>query len=251
MSARQSRALSQRLLLVPESLETALLSVKCQVLGSTGSEYTVTISDEPTCGCMDFRMNHQICKHIYFVLSRVLRLEDSIWRKGTGFTPEELKTILEVGNHHSPPPEVLVVQHRRDIKDQVECPICMEDLDEKEDLVYCSQTCGYNFHQLCFTRCKQQTCPMCRSAMSAPSKKRARVEEPLYSELPRTVIFYGDQDCCSRKLLRDDQEIRKFYEAAHSVTFIPETGETSITVLFDSKRVFESQRSTNSRSFML
>ncbi len=52
------------------------LSEDFKVLGSTGNVYTVRIAQLPTCDCPDgTKGNH--CKHILFVFTRVLGVNDN------------------------------------------------------------------------------------------------------------------------------------------------------------------------------
>ena len=43
------------------------------VMGTTGNVYTVTIENEPSCTCPDFQLRQRRCKHIFFILMRVMK----------------------------------------------------------------------------------------------------------------------------------------------------------------------------------
>lgn len=75
---RIDRALSQRLYLLrqDDTSTDGSLSKKFSVLGSTGNVYEVKISRVPSCTCPDFLRGH-VCKHIIFVIARVLRVSSS------------------------------------------------------------------------------------------------------------------------------------------------------------------------------
>jgi hypothetical protein len=47
------------------------------VLGSTGNVYSVNIGQVPSCDCPDFARSSDACKHVLFVMTRVLRLSHS------------------------------------------------------------------------------------------------------------------------------------------------------------------------------
>lgn len=171
--SRQARALdpSQRLLLKPESLRIMDQDYAiCQVIGSTGKIYDVTLLAETTaCTCPDY-CNHDItCKHIYFVLSQVLRLPERIWKRGTDFSEEEIKAIhvaVDKALKQRWDEEVKVLGKEKEIQprtDQTECPICLCDLAPKEETMYCKNKCGYVFDLVCIKRCKSNICPMCRT----------------------------------------------------------------------------------------
>jgi hypothetical protein len=167
-SGRQERALGQRLLLEPLGV-TILddLFGFFRVIGSTGSVYTVTISNDTACTCPDHTQRKMPCKHIYFVLAKCLKAEN--WKKGTDFSDDDVRSMLakvpvntdelvkELENKAA-------LRQRRTFEDP--CPICLEDfVPEKERIIFCGKSCGYNFHELCYARCKIKTCPCCRSQM--------------------------------------------------------------------------------------
>lgn len=54
------------------------------ILGVSGNVYTVTISKVPRCTCPDAQKDGMICKHVFFVLLRVLQLEQRnplVWQR--------------------------------------------------------------------------------------------------------------------------------------------------------------------------
>jgi len=147
-----------------------------RVIGSTGSVYTVTISNDTSCTCPDHTQRKMPCKHIYFVLAKCLKAEN--WKKGTNFSDDQVRHMLtkvpvdsdELLEKKAPPPEgqhVAPLRQRRKFEEQTEgCPICLDCfVPEKEKIIYCGQSCGYNFHEVCYRRCKIKTCPCCRSQM--------------------------------------------------------------------------------------
>src|SRR5690348_6998146 len=46
------------------------------IMGSTGNIYTVTIKDIPSCTCPDYISRGCRCKHIYFVLKRIIGVNE-------------------------------------------------------------------------------------------------------------------------------------------------------------------------------
>lgn len=167
MQARQSRAFQQPLLLEAEGItiidETFAIF---RVIGSTGTKYSVTVSNETSCTCPDYMNRELPCKHIYFILGRVLRQPARIVDRGTGFADEEVLQILQKTGFYVPEPaRQAITTKRRSVDEQKECPICIDEISEKQDLIYCETSCGYNFHRSCFERCKTRCCPMCRAAL--------------------------------------------------------------------------------------
>lgn len=49
-------------------------SINCQIIGTTGSFYLVSLVGEPTCTCPDHEKHNHHCKHILFVLHKLLEL---------------------------------------------------------------------------------------------------------------------------------------------------------------------------------
>lgn len=49
---------------------------KYDIIGSTGNIYTVKISNNCTCTCPHHMTRHIRCKHIYFILNRVMKVTD-------------------------------------------------------------------------------------------------------------------------------------------------------------------------------
>ncbi|KAI8631596.1 hypothetical protein F5Y19DRAFT_493474 [Xylariaceae sp. FL1651] len=142
-----------------------------EMTGSTGNIYKVHIAQVPSCDCPHARKGNQ-CKHIIYVMSRVLRARfDLVYQLALLST--ELREIFQ----SAPPAEIddntdrqTHNGHRKPIEG--DCPICFTTFEEAEGTVYCRATCGQNIHKECFemwASTKQQTardpvtCPMCRT----------------------------------------------------------------------------------------
>ncbi|OTA58963.1 hypothetical protein K449DRAFT_385506 [Hypoxylon sp. EC38] len=142
-----------------------------ELTGSTGNIYVVHISQQPTCTCPHAQNGNQ-CKHVLYVMSRVLRARfDLVYQLALLTT--ELQEIFE----NAPPIETGddpdAHAHDKNRKSlEGDCPICFMPFEAAEDTVYCRATCGQNIHKECFemwatTKRKsaddQVTCPMCRT----------------------------------------------------------------------------------------
>ncbi|KAI1453238.1 hypothetical protein F4805DRAFT_478692 [Annulohypoxylon moriforme] len=142
-----------------------------ELTGSTGNIYVVRIAQQPTCTCPHSQKGHQ-CKHIIYVLSRVLRARfDLVYQLALLTT--ELQEIFE----NAPPIETDDQSdgkaHDKNRKPlEGDCPICFSPFEAAEDTVYCQATCGNNIHKECFEMWaatkrqktgNQVTCPMCRT----------------------------------------------------------------------------------------
>ncbi|XXH02142.1 hypothetical protein Hte_008510 [Hypoxylon texense] len=146
-------------------------SESVELTGSTGNIYVVHITQQPTCTCPHAQAGNQ-CKHVIYVMSRVLRARfDLVYQLALLTT--ELQEIFE-----NAPPIDGGDQSGTETRDRNrksldgDCPICFMPFEGAEDTVYCRATCGQNIHTECFemwatTKRKssmdQVTCPMCRT----------------------------------------------------------------------------------------
>ncbi|CAM6112280.1 unnamed protein product [Calypogeia fissa] len=203
-SERITRAFQHRLYLLDKKLvgedPNSPTSCHFDVLGSTGNVYEVKLQQRPSCTCPDFPRSG-LCKHILFVMLRVLKLDrfdPRVWQKA--LLTSELKELLEIAAISD---GVLADQSVRQRFQEIQrsfgkleadsaaapaktvqreitgdCPICYEGMDDghgkaKEPVVFC-KVCGNNVHRDCFekwTRSKsssgsQTTCIYCRAVWS-------------------------------------------------------------------------------------
>ncbi|KAK3488458.1 hypothetical protein B0T13DRAFT_491236 [Neurospora crassa] len=149
-----------------------------EIAGSTGNIYTVTIARQPTCTCPMGEKNEQ-CKHIIYVLARVLRAKyEYVYQ--LALLSCELEDIFS----NAPPivegdGDSLTTGEGDKRRKPIEgdCPICFNEMEvhKPEEIVWCRAACGQNVHKECFemwaaTKRKQAggskadvTCPYCRS----------------------------------------------------------------------------------------
>ncbi len=142
--------------------------------GSTGNIYTTTIARQPRCDCPHARAGHAPCKHIVYVLARVLRARyDLVYQ--LALLRGELREVLAGAPLSS---SAGGSDGRRKPVDG-DCPICFCEMEvdgrKGEEVVWCRAACGQNVHRGCFetwaaTKRRQQadgggevTCPYCRS----------------------------------------------------------------------------------------
>jgi len=200
---RTQRALNQRLYLISRRVDGEKYTFV--VLGSTGNVYYLTFQggERLKCSCFDARARKRNCKHILFILLRVLSVEPEspVLKRAPGrntITKEELEEFLE--NAPAPVGTVeasdLVKQmyeattgntagtkttvKQREIGEDENCPICFEELDE--DLVFCRYSCGKSVHKDCFERWTairtkkggQANCVYCRAPWNPEKLKQRR-----------------------------------------------------------------------------
>ncbi|KAI3338088.1 hypothetical protein F4824DRAFT_98076 [Ustulina deusta] len=155
-----------------------------EIAGSTGNIYKVQIARMPACDCPHARNGNQ-CKHVIYVMSRVLRARaDLVYQLALLST--ELREIFE----SAPPIEIAGDSNDKSHdpnRKQIEgdCPICFTPFEGPEDTVYCRATCGQNMHKECFAMwaaTKRQsardavTCPMCRSPWEGDEDMVAKIK---------------------------------------------------------------------------
>ncbi|KXX78569.1 E3 ubiquitin-protein ligase Zswim2 [Madurella mycetomatis] len=171
---------------------------RVELTGSTGNIYTVVITRQPTCDCPHAREGNQ-CKHVLYVLSRVLRARyEYVYQLALLST--ELKEIFA----GAPPPvsdgKEEEEEDRGGKRKPVEgdCPICFCEMgaagSRAEAVVWCRAACGQNIHEGCFetwaaTKRRQGgggevTCPYCRSVWEG--------DEDMVKKIKRTGKVNGD-----------------------------------------------------------
>ena len=197
--SRRDRALHQRLYLLERRTASEFV-----VLGNTGNAYDVTLEPLPRCSCPDwrFRGRAQRCKHILFVLLRVLAAPPHSAAADTAarsIPPDELEALLAAPARHvaDASPQLLaryaalaagesvpeLAPRPIDAANDV-CAICYEALiDEAHTaLVHCRLGCGRSVHAACFARWAAAkraaretiTCVYCRAPWEPPRPAKRR-----------------------------------------------------------------------------
>ena len=173
--SRITRALTQRIYLIPEESIGRETEFFFKVMGNTDNVYDVTITEsEISCSCPDCSKYRNFCKHIIFVLIRVIGLQ-----RGQLFEIEldaPTRVCTESCAHYfervSRATEYLKnfeKEKRKPIEDDDECPICYESFFEtqNEKTVWCKEGCGKSIHEACFNKWAKQkisaTCVWCRA----------------------------------------------------------------------------------------
>lgn len=160
---RIERAFKQRIYLLREWRR----SQRYEIAGTTNNYMVHLLESERKCTCPDNTHRGRDCKHIYFALFRIHRLdigkwcEDpkgvyQAWRENPLTTPASEPKDDSLANLQD------LKRKRRDTND--ECPICYESLD---DAIRACVNCAYQFHNQCIdiwlTKVSKSTsCPMCR-----------------------------------------------------------------------------------------
>ncbi len=181
-SGRAHRAMTQRLMVVSMP-DTSAADLSFQVLGSSETTYLVSFNSEvPSCTCPDHTYRRSRCKHIIFVLRRVLDAEAEVAERPKFARDEIVALLAAVGTRSShaqatAPPSAGVVSpggvHQKPL-DADPCPVCYEAIEGHESVLYCKASCGSNVHRDCYLRWHHHDptrdhyeCVMCRAQWKA------------------------------------------------------------------------------------
>ncbi|GAB7359076.1 hypothetical protein MBLNU230_g5148t1 [Neophaeotheca triangularis] len=168
----RDRALTQRMFVLDRQRDNSNPEHPAEtvsIAGTTGNVYQITIDKVPSCSCPHALKGNQ-CKHIAYVLARVLRVPAELQYQ-LAFVSTELREIFA----KAPPlPSETAEKETHDGNRKPlegECPLCSEDFDlnSLEAIVYCKASCGNNIHRSCFQQWSATKgggsvpCPFCRT----------------------------------------------------------------------------------------
>jgi len=174
---RIDRALNQRMYLISAENQQ-VNNWNFIVEGSTGTNYKLNISDKMKCTCIDFKKRKKNCKHLIFILGRVINKLDLL--SEIGENPEvNLFDICENLNNIF----INKLKNRTECEEIVEeiigekenvvevsidpCTICYEDILSSEfaDKSIKCKKCRKYFHSECIKIWikRSKTCPLCRN----------------------------------------------------------------------------------------
>lgn len=195
------------------------LGVWLDVLGSTGNVYRVSLTSTGNrCACLDFAKGGGVCKHLLFVMLRVLKLsreDHRVWQ--TALTASELQPLLaslregQAGTDDLAPEKAVLRGYRAATvgieahKVQplpAECPICFEEISEGATASYAVDStksavacgsCGHHLHNDCHKRwaessSKGSTCPLCRSPWDTSARPGGALNLAAYAAEQQPTI---------------------------------------------------------------
>ncbi|KAK5132838.1 hypothetical protein LTR08_008554 [Meristemomyces frigidus] len=182
----RDRALTQRMFALDRQRDTSNPDHPVETIslaGTTGNVYSIVIDKVPSCDCPHAKKGNQ-CKHIAYILSRVLRAPPHLEYQ-LAFISSELRETFE----KAPPlPSETAEGEEQDGNRKPvegECPICVVDFepDSGEAIVYCKAACGNNIHKTCFQQWAatrkggQVPCPFCRTAWQGDEETVGQVSK--------------------------------------------------------------------------
>jgi E3 ubiquitin-protein ligase ZSWIM2 len=187
--ARREKAFSDPIYLLGIQPVEDINCRKFNILGATGNEYLVTISNHFSCTCPDFTRRKNLCKHLFFVFLRVCKttipnpseLTDDRLQTIFANMPEFLEqNLLYSEDNLAGSASASATEEKGYVMQKIDdcCPICLEELSVEDlpSLTFCKFGCGKSVHVQCFNQYTRFTkiirCMFCRESMV---KKRKRV----------------------------------------------------------------------------
>lgn len=184
MNQRKIRGKTQKLYFIDRDF----ISVDTQnfsIMGSTGNIYTVSITNKPTCTCPDYTTRHKRCKHIYFALLRIMKIDETDV-DNEEYADNEL-FIMFSKSEKLPSNKSIVIdpklkekwnkiknsgEEAKQRKVEGDCPICLEEMMEFDGIDFCKYSCGNNVHKGCLQMWlkKNSTCVYCRANLVVDNK---------------------------------------------------------------------------------
>ena len=173
------------------------------IMGHSGHVYNVTINNHPKCTCPDYVQRKNRCKHIYFVLMRIMNIDNYSDKSYTDEELEEMflnippvaKNLMYEGEKPKEEKEVDQKFEKGDI-----CPICLDPLENGKDLDFCRFSCGKTIHKKCFSmweRTKGSICVFCRaqwySDIYVKNPKKVSMH-PIEPNTNNIIIDYNDNN---------------------------------------------------------
>lgn len=145
-------------------------------------KYSINIGDKISCSCGGGKKEH--CVHTIYVLNRIFKIPlDNELLLQLNFTDSEItkminsrnsKTTSNKNKHYVEDNNDKIESisgKRMNLFDDITCSICQEDMYGFQNLYYCENSCGHNFHLHCLKVWSEYkihlsdavNCPMCRA----------------------------------------------------------------------------------------
>jgi hypothetical protein len=176
MSTRKDRGIKQKIFLLGQNeKQSSNIEKIFDVMGTTGRVYNVTINKSPHCTCPDFKLRKKRCKHIYFVLIRIMNIQEEK-QDNQIYSDDELEKMFSfIQNLPGIVAEKQYIDQydklknkstrpKREITQEDICAICLDYYCESDlEISYCNNTnCGFPVHAICFDQInKKNRTPQC------------------------------------------------------------------------------------------
>jgi len=163
MSTRKQRGLNERIYLLDAKNKNK--SWELTVKGSSKSIYKILLSANIIkCKCMDFSIRKKVCKHLYFILGRIIKNNQNINNieniDDIKINYYNISNLLKEVLHNHVESSITDIEY--DVNDT--CCICFESFNN-ESVSQCTKTCKNTFHSECINLwlSNNDSCPLCRS----------------------------------------------------------------------------------------
>ena len=175
LNYRFQRGINQELYLLQYIINKK--NIKFNIVGTTKNVYTISINNKMTCcDCPDYLKNGIHCKHIYFVLHKILQFDlhniynneysyDQIVKYLSNHKNISIMADQDTINKYK---KIKELKQNNNIRKPIkgDCPICLDNLNNGKKIIYCKYTCGNNIHEHCFNKwCEfksKKECIYCR-----------------------------------------------------------------------------------------
>lgn len=165
------------------------------IMGSTGKQYRVVfLKKKLVCSCPDFQEREEHCKHIYFILFRVLKLSKDDWHGSWDHVlSDRMNKVFKNRIEAKRKRKILLEEEQRTRKKtkvtgpefpkEPRCRICFDDLEEEQCVWTCNICRRTVSHEKCanewFIRsaCKGvPKCPNCNRFINDLDHSEFRME---------------------------------------------------------------------------
>lgn len=127
------------------------------------------------CTCPDYEGRTEHCKHCYFVLQRVLRLNlDNV--KDTADITSAVNAYVERAKTTTTTEKKVSLSVKIIPFEGEECSVCLDPMTKSDKLWLCATVCGKSIHLKCYTLCPTTKCPNCNQE---PKKEKAKEDNDL------------------------------------------------------------------------
>lgn len=191
--SRLDRAFQQRIYVIDcsnNSIESAGEeggTFKFEVMGNSDTAYNITLKQggKIYCSCPDHDANWKLCKHMLFVLIRILGIsKEKVYSDYFQLLDDDKKSFnvtdetITLCQAYLKKRESMLLEgvskdemgsgvNRKSIGEDDSCPICLDEFSStKEKIDWCKGQCGNNVHHSCFvkwsTKQTHVSCVYCR-----------------------------------------------------------------------------------------
>jgi hypothetical protein len=193
VASRKNRGIEQPLFLMETFPAVSDNMRDYDVVGLSGNVYHVVITNKPTCTCPDYKKRLSKCKHIYFVLLRIMKINNNdvdsdeytdvnlecMFNNIPSITESLLANNSIKSKYHDMKGKKSDPDKCKKSSDDL-CPICLDDLENEEELAFCKYGCGKQVHATCINMWIKQrgnSCIFCRQPWNPQNKEYINVYE--------------------------------------------------------------------------